>query len=182
MKSESFLIDGAHPSKQFWELYKLRLNQLAPLIIPQFTATFCKHINELVPGHEFSIVGVLYKELASRIDVLKEYMEIGVDSQAEDISLSEDDQIFIEDTTGRLKLKDLDSQQFPTGVVIGLRGHSTTSKFHVEDYYFLQHPPARPLPHVPGPNNSILFISDLECYNKKKMSSSKLLTISSPWK
>ena len=134
--SERFLIDGAHPSAQFCELYKHRLDQLAPLIIPQFTAPFCKHINELIPGHEFSIVGVLYKELATRKDVLKDYMEIGADSQAEDLSLSEDDQIYIEDTTGRLKLKDLDPQQFPTGVVIGLRGRSETSKFHVEEFYF----------------------------------------------
>lgn len=174
--SQRFLIDGVHSSAQFFELYKHRLDQIAPFIIPHLDPPFCKHINELIPGKECSIVGVLYKELAKRKDVLKDYMEIGTDSQTEDLSVSEDDQIYIEDTTGRLKLVDIDPQQFPTGVVVGLHGQSETSKFHVDLVYTPILPPANPLPAL-NSNDKILFVSDLACDNKKHFSNAKKLAL-----
>lgn len=168
---ERFLIDGAHPTTQFNEIYKHRLIQLEPYILPTLPPPQCKHINELIPDHDCSIIGVIYKELATRKDVLKEYTEIGLDSQVEELASSEQDTIYVEDTTGRLLLEDIDPQTFPTGVIVGLFGHSEVAKFHVVSIHHPDIPPSRPLPEITNPPNTILFVSDLSCDSKENSKS-----------
>ncbi|OHT01492.1 hypothetical protein TRFO_31681 [Tritrichomonas foetus] len=166
--TERFHIDSFY-ANQFYSIYQRRLEQITPMIEPKLPKPIVKHFNELTAGQRCSIVGVVYKDLATRRDVLQDYKEIGADSQAEELAFSEDDKIYLEDTTGRLSLRDIDPKMFPTGVVLGLYGYSQNTKFHVISVHEPSLPPSPPLPLIPG--KTIMFISELAC-NSPKISSS----------
>jgi DNA polymerase delta subunit 2 len=113
-----------------------------------------------VPDEACSIVGVIFKELASRPNLLKQYREIGVDSQAVDLSTSEGDSLFLEDATGRIQLVDVDPIGLPTGVVLGVFGEleRSKSKFRVIETY---EPLASPVPSPPPRSHTVAFVGGL---------------------
>ena len=163
--SNRFRVDETCASTQLFVLYKKRLEQISPLIRPNLPDPYCPHFNEVIPGQNCSIIGVIYKELAKRKDILESYKEIGISSQNQEfLTTSEDDKIYIEDSTGRLSLKDVDPQSFLTGVILGLYGHSEGSKFHVVSIHEPTISPSKPLSLSPG--YTVMFISELACNSK----------------
>jgi DNA polymerase delta subunit 2 len=131
-----FLINSCYSSTQFYELYKHRLAQLVPYIKPALPkdCPVCSHINQMIVGDRCSITGVIFKDLTSRQDIVKQYREIGFDSQTPELTASETDTLFIEDSTGRIQLTNIEASKFPTGIVIGVTGmlEPSKSKFHGE--------------------------------------------------
>jgi DNA polymerase delta subunit 2 len=131
-----FLIDSCFASSQFHELYAQRLRQLSPLVARALPADcpLCAQINQMRVGARCSIVGVIFKELASRPDVVRQYREIGFDSQPAELTASATDALFVEDGTGRIRLSGVRADRFPTGIVAGVTGALDPSKseFRVE--------------------------------------------------
>jgi DNA polymerase delta subunit 2 len=161
--SSRFLIDSCYSSTQFHELYKHRLSQLTPQVLLSLPSDppVCSRINQMLVETPCSIIGVIFKNLTSRPDVVKQYREIGFDSQPIDLTTSDTDTVFIEDITGRIQLSGVSADRFPTGVVLGVVGklESSKSKFQVLEV----HGPAVPfIPRVPSPGWRIGFVSALE--------------------
>ena len=170
-----FLYKEFHSNQQYYEMYRCRLEQLKPLIVPQLPQPICSHLNNMVSGIKCSIVGIIYKEFSSRKSILQEYKEIGEDSQnVEILSISDSDKLYMEYGTGLVELIWLSTDLFSTVIVIGLQGILDSQKFLVEgDPYFPIISIPEPLPLINNPYK-IVFISNLQI-NHSNLPFSKLV-------
>ncbi|KAH0790328.1 DNA polymerase delta small subunit [Histomonas meleagridis] len=145
---------------QFDMIYKKRLEQISPSIEPIIPQPYCK-INSIVQSEKgCSLIGIVYKELKKRPNILKEYKELTGDTSSEELSPSENDIIFLEDLTDRIQLIGVDPSRLVTGIIIGVYGHIESFKFNVTTIF-------EPTPEIPPQihtaSGKIVFISDLAC-------------------
>ena len=142
-----FLIDGPHPTDEFYHVYHKRIEQIAPSIVELLPKPVVPHVNQIIAGENCSFVAVVFKELARRPNILESYREIGGDSEEVVLASSETDKLFVEDSTGRIQICGVDPSGIPTGVVLGFYGTLANSrmKFNVISVHLPSVPPAPPL-------------------------------------
>lgn len=152
---------------QYYHLYSKRLEALRPLILKNnLPEPYCSSINKCVNGTKSSIIGVVYKNLANRASILQYYSELGFDSSPkEELSISDNDKLFLEDGSKLIELKgsesfSLDPGLYTTGSVLGFYGTSRGSIFIVESVFYPVMNPPPPLPNIVE-DCWIYFISEL---------------------
>lgn len=145
-------------NQQFSHIYVSRLQLLRDAVV--------RRIEEEVPGSrvlskiidvkegdvDLIIVGTLLKELSAKPDVFAALTsEAGLTpiEQTQPQLASEDDQLLLEDESGRVELVgDIPIAQMSTGVVLGVRGRMNADKggFYVESVFLPELPPQHALP------------------------------------
>ncbi|EAY02817.1 hypothetical protein TVAG_292850 [Trichomonas vaginalis G3] len=155
-----------YTNRQFFNIYQDRLKQLRPLIESQVEGVLCKQLNQMEPDKPCTIIGVLYKNLSSRQNILDEYKDIGYESQApEELTQSDKDTLFLEDESGRVQLVGLQNNEFVTGIVIGVQGVPSASTFEVTKVIYPQYNPPKKVD--VKESHTIYFISDLAINHDK---------------
>ena len=152
----------SYAEHQFNQIYLSRLEQIKPRIdLPPPVAS---KINEIIDNQLCSIAVLIFKELATRTNILDDYRELGGDSSHDPpLERSPEDKIYGEDASGRIQLLGIDPDQFETGTVIGFTGTLNHTNFTVTDIIF-----PSPLPlYVPPigadpPIGTVALISNLE--------------------
>lgn len=164
LKNDKFLTTECFSQNQYFEIYRKRLEAISPYIIPHLPKPFAPHMNQIMDYKECSIVGVIYKDLVSRSNMIEEFKELGTDTQSlNDLTTSEGDKLYIEDSTGRIHLLDLDPVRYPTGVVLGIYGRIEANKFYAINVI---EPVSDPAPPLSYPEYQIAFLSSIRCNGK----------------
>jgi DNA polymerase delta subunit 2 len=166
-------------NSQFFPVYKLRLEQLKPSCMAQATVEWPDVRNHLrgileVKHYASSVVsGVIVRKYVERPSVIGKYItKIGAIDTMNRPSVKmhyfhEDDEVFLEDETGRIRL-DLsgsrrNSAYLVSGVVVAVRGEMGKKPvFKVEDYCFAQ---AATVPLPVQSRKFIAFVSGLDMGN-----------------
>lgn len=159
--SERFHIKSNYANRQYFNIYQDRLKQLRPLIEKQIDGPVCSNLNKMEHDTKCTIVGVLYKNLSSRQNILDDYKEIGAESQQfEELAHSEKDTLFLEDETGRIELVGLPNHEFVTGIVIAVTGVPKAYQFIVEgDVIYPEYIPPKKV--NVKESHTIYFVSEL---------------------
>jgi len=151
---------------QFNDLYALRLEKLGGHVLSQAKSLwsgtvapqgFLSDVSgyKKGDGHDVVIVGILFKDLKSRPNVIEHFRNSKLEGSlpgCEDTRsniCSDADELWLEDRSMRVQL-DLPQErisQYATGLVVGARGCATSDgKFKVNSMCFAQVPPPPPLP------------------------------------
>ena len=77
---------------QYNGIYNKRLEQLSPLIEPLIPQPYCT-INSIIQGKNCSLIGVTYKELFSRPNILNEYKELTGNPNPQKLEATEKDKL-----------------------------------------------------------------------------------------
>lgn len=166
-------------NSQFFPVYKLRLEELKPSCLTQAAQEWPDvqtHLRGILDVKHYSrcaVAGVIVRKYSERPSVINKYItKIGaIDSMNRTSDkmhyFSDDDEVFIEDETGRIKI-DLsectrDCSYLVSGVVCALRGQMGRKPvFEVEDFCFAK-VLTEPMPAVS--NKILAFVSGLELGN-----------------
>mmetsp|Transcript_31173 Transcript_31173/g.54176 ORF Transcript_31173/g.54176 Transcript_31173/m.54176 type:complete len:431 (-) Transcript_31173:58-1350(-) len=166
-------------SSQYFPVYKLRLEELKPSCLAQAALEWpdvVDHLRGLLDVKHYShcsVAGVIVRKYVERPSVIGKYItKIGAMDTINRPSVkmhyfSDEDEVFIEDETGRVRL-DLsacsrDCSHLVSGVVCAVRGQMGRKPvFKVDDYCFAQ-VLVEPMPAVS--NRVIAFVSGLEMGN-----------------
>eukprot|EP00871_Galdieria_phlegrea_P000270 jgi/Galph1/1243/GphlegSOOS_G6034.1 len=170
-----FLLQNRKYSQQYAQIYFCRLNMLRPVVDSSARGKwnekvkFVNRLLNLVEGEICVICGVVYKEMDLKPSILKEYTK----NPAEPVPIlpvkpsfvSDSDQVFLEDETGRIRLNfsrcGFDEKHLVTGVVIAVNGQETSGgEFIVEDICL---PELAPSPTLNNLENDVfvLFVSGI---------------------
>lgn len=115
-------------------------------------ASVLPKIIDLKDGDECIIIGTVLKVLYAKpnlFDALTSEEGVTPIEKLDKPLASEDDQLILEDESGRVELiGDIDIGQLVTGVVLGVRGRMSGGKngFYVKQIYLPEFPPQDPLP------------------------------------
>ncbi|XP_033222254.1 DNA polymerase delta small subunit [Belonocnema kinseyi] len=145
--SKLFITESGNYSKQFAKIYTARLSELSKVLAEKCRKKWkdvkILQLAELADSEEERsiVIGTLFKNQQWKPSILKQLCE---DDQlplpaARDDYCGDDDQVFLEDDTSRIKLvgRNVKREETITGVVCAVLGHQdASSAFQVEDWCF----------------------------------------------
>lgn len=185
--------------QQYNNLYKLRLKQLEGAAREEASrrwsevpkSSFLTDLTGVVRaghgghgghGSDVVVVGVLFKDLKGRQNVIEEYKgSKGLLNQWKDEATclyTEKDTLWLEDAVMRIEIDVNHEQRAPlaTGFVVALKGSATqTGTFTMKDFCFPRMPLPAPLPTPSGQGPFLALMSGLNFGDASDASSSKTL-------
>lgn len=164
---DQFRQDSAF-TQQYANIYYTRLQLLANAIEPPASwgdVTRAPRVLDLVNGRRAWVIGTLYREMASKPNILDDIREInhGMMPMHHKTYIGPSDHIFLEDDHGRVELSGpaLQDHLLVTGCVLGVVGiQDSQGVLNVEDVVFPSPAPEKPLPD-PRPQGIIAIVSGL---------------------
>lgn len=179
---QRFVLKQKPYAQQFSHIYVSRLHQLRDVVARQVeqqqsegegesAAPVLPKIIDLREGEDAVVViGTLLKVLDRKPDVFKELVsERGLTpiELADEPLASEDDQLLLEDESGRVELiGDVSVATLVTGVVLGVRGRMEDAGFRVDRVFLPSLPPQQELPTRPD-SEYIALVSGLSVGSKQ---------------
>ncbi|KAF0697335.1 Aste57867_11961 [Aphanomyces stellatus] len=152
---QRFILKKKSYEQQYAHMYVSRLRALEPHVRAHVEARagvpILPKIIDLKPGDHCVIIGTIFKVLAKKPNILEEFVadEVLVLQESAACLASDDDQLLLEDESGRVALfGEIQMQELVTGVVVGLQGEMRADGegFHVMHIFTPGVPPQRPLP------------------------------------
>eukprot|EP01125_Pyxidicula_operculata_P008202 TRINITY_DN2769_c0_g1_i2.p1 TRINITY_DN2769_c0_g1~~TRINITY_DN2769_c0_g1_i2.p1 ORF type:complete len:289 (+),score=68.08 TRINITY_DN2769_c0_g1_i2:1-867(+) len=144
---DQFLIKSTQEAQQYFKEYTNRLNRLKSVLLDRVKEWKKKNnsntklqdkILHIQDNEESIVIGTIYKEMPLKPNVLTEYAKERaiLPVPAKDSYISEKDAVFLEDETGRTKLRGIsfNIQDFVTGMVIAVRGKGIEGGAEFEVY------------------------------------------------
>ncbi|KAG9404210.1 DNA polymerase delta subunit 2 [Aphanomyces cochlioides] len=151
---QRFILKKKSYDQQYSHMYVSRLRVLEPVIrahVEKGGLPILPKIIDLKPGDPCVIIGTIFKSLAKKPNILDEFVadEVLVLQEASTCLASDDDELVLEDESGRIALYgDIRVQEVVTGVVVGLQGEMRPGGdgFHVSRVFTPGIPPQSTLP------------------------------------
>ncbi|XP_011500495.1 PREDICTED: DNA polymerase delta small subunit-like [Ceratosolen solmsi marchali] len=173
-QTSQFSSENDNYTKQFARLYLKRIEELSSILKKKLLAKWGSDAN-LIPlselgdqnGRRCAIIGTLYKYQKYKPSILQDLSDkcqLSAPEVKEDYC-SEDDQLFLEDQTSRIKLtgSQVNVRESVTGVVCAVIGtENKKSTFEVEDWCFCGCPIQSSVSSNSTSSGKLVFISGLE--------------------
>eukprot|EP01028_Stygiella_incarcerata_P002694 TRINITY_DN15123_c0_g1_i1.p1 TRINITY_DN15123_c0_g1~~TRINITY_DN15123_c0_g1_i1.p1 ORF type:complete len:525 (-),score=130.60 TRINITY_DN15123_c0_g1_i1:60-1565(-) len=180
--NDHFVIISGGYQRQYSHLYLTRLHMLKDVLINAARdkwghledVVFAKRLLDIQPDTPAVIVGTVYKEMARKPSILEEFSKdrLGkTDIEEEESYVAEEDELVVEDESGRVKLL-LDPSlvaTFPTGIVAAWKGIEDQNMgcFRVEDVVVAGLPPLsvapeRAISEFSAQDHYVMFVSGLK--------------------
>ncbi|XP_049849320.1 uncharacterized protein LOC126318425 [Schistocerca gregaria] len=172
LRGGRFFMESKHLGHQYYHMYLYRAKALRPVIkqrILDLKSDFSliqERILNLTSHTDVYVIGTIVKNMAHRPSVLDEYKATNMILQVsiKQNFISNDDQLFLEDETGRVKLSGctLSSSDFLTGLVVGVFGKiAADGSFEVKRIVVPGMPLQPPVSGLTSCRSFVAFLSDL---------------------
>lgn len=178
--SQDFILDKPTYTQQYSDIYNLRIKKMRGLLLKTIEEekkknvanneqyVVLQHLKEIKVNEKCFCIGTLFKKMNLRPSILNEYISSAVvDSENNKNGIvnftHEEDVIFIEDETARLKLEgNINYDDYVTGLTVIVKGSGMSNgSLCVHEILFSYLPKL----HIPSPvtieNRYILFVSGL---------------------